>query len=117
MNNNNEQAHANISMFHFLCDLYNEHKLEDYAFSKEILKVYQSFAKDALDTIKQLHLLHPCKTTDAYLTFAAKVIIRLSHLRWNDRKETEEERAEHINYIREKYLYKNQQEEKNEKEQ
>ena len=99
-------AHDQLSMFHMVCDLYNSKKLQHhYADKKESLIVFQSYASDALKLNKKLHKAKPCVATEKYFEFLAKVLIRLSCLRWYGRIETPEERLAHVQYVRGKYVY------------
>lgn len=99
-----EKAHKTLTAFNNLCDLYNEGGLDDrLSFSEPMLVVYHDIAKEALALFKKLLKIQPRDSVQNYMIFVAKIIIRISSLRHNHRRETDKERYEHIALIRKKY--------------
>lgn len=90
----NEQAHARLRTFHAICEEYNKNGLIDL--SPGLLKVTQDSVADCLELIKFLRSKENNETTRAYMIFAGKILIRLSSLIHNQRKETPEEFARWI---------------------
>ena len=98
-----EQAHKRLTAFHNVCDLYNEGKLDDDTEGITLLKVYQDIAKEAKGTLVELYRAAPCETTEQYMIFVAKILVRLSYLIHEGRRETDLERYDHINLVTKKY--------------
>lgn len=108
------RAHQCLNSFHSICDDFNEGFLNsvgtDYA-SVESLKAYpighlrilQSMSIEAFDLIKYLHSQQPCEATKNYMIFCGKVLLRLSHLIHNGRKETDQELGQYMSELFSKY--------------
>lgn len=83
------RAHSCLSVFHTICDDFNEKRLE--TFPKHYLRPLQTMTIEAFDLFKHLHSCEPGETTEHYLIAAGKILLRLSHLIHNDRIETHDE--------------------------
>ncbi len=101
-----DEANRKLTAFHNVCNLYNEHKLDDVETEGEtMLKVYHDIAKEAKEVIVFLFNKENCEATRAYMDFVARIIIRLSSLRHEGRAETATEHFEHVTAVRRKYGY------------
>jgi len=98
-----EQAHKRLTAFHNVCDLYNEGVLDDDSEGETLLRIYQDIAKEAKGTIVELYRAAPCEATEMYMIFVAKLLVRLSYLIHEGRKETDLERYNHVTLVTKKY--------------
>jgi len=98
-----QKAHDAIKGFHQICDLYNEGELDEPAKWKGTLKFFLQETQEAKKYIVYLFKKENCEATRAYMDFVSRVIIRLSSLIHNGRKETTTERVEHMRAVRDKY--------------
>lgn len=103
--NPNQRAHQCLSVFHTICDDFNDGKLDPkhHDFEKTMtpgyLRVLQSMTLEAFDLIKYLHSKENSEATKAYMIFCGKVLLRLSHLIHNHRVETEAEIANYFDHF------------------
>ena len=86
-----EDAHATMSIFKNICELYNTNQLENLDDWGPVLPVYQRDVIAAQKIIVYLHSKENCSATRSYLLSATKLLIRFSSLIHNKRKETPEE--------------------------
>lgn len=97
-------AHALLDRFHSICDMYNEGELDDYEFWGPVNKVHQKEMQQARKLIATLlEKSGNAEPAQQYMIFCARILLRLSHLIHNKKKETVAERFEHITAIRKKY--------------
>ncbi len=106
-----KEAHGMLDMFHNVCDLYNKGDLDDPTKYRLQLKSFQDDAIEAKKLIVFLYEASDCKATRAYMTFAAKILIRLSYLIHNGEKETPLEWYNYFQDFRNKYNMKTPMEE------
>jgi hypothetical protein len=92
----NEKAHELLNIFHSLCDTFNENGFMDYKDNKSLLDVFLMQAQECYAVIKYLHAMDDCEATNAYIDFARRLMLRLSCLIHEGRKETDLERFEHF---------------------
>jgi hypothetical protein len=92
------RAHHVLTQFHVSCDEYNEHGFltEDYLNKSgvcSLARITQSMTIEALDLFKFLLSKEDCEATRAYVIFARKILLRLSYVIAEGRRETEAETA------------------------
>lgn len=109
MSNAKSRAHNCLSVFHTICDDYNNKKLVPKNFKdddKQVcseLRVLQSMTLEAFELIKSLHAKESCEATKMYMIFCGKILLRLSHLVHNKRIETDKETSEYFTEFMSKY--------------
>lgn len=109
MTDNKSRAHQCLSVFHTICDDYNNGKLIPEEFKDDdrktcsMLRVLQSMTLEAFELFKKLHSKQPCEATKMYLIFCGKILLRLSHLIHNGRTETDKEKQEYFTEFMTKY--------------
>ena len=101
-----QKAHKELDMFHHVCDLYNQGELDDPFTWKLQLKSFQDDAKAAKKLIVFLYEKDNCEATRAYMMFVAKILVRLSYLIHEGRRETNKEWYDFYQKFREKYNLK-----------
>lgn len=92
----NQGAHNLLNAFHNACNQYNEHGFLEDIPHKGYLKAILSICQDALTLFKFLNEKESCEETKFYILSVGKIIIRLSSLIHNERKEEPEEYYEFI---------------------
>jgi hypothetical protein len=103
------RAHQCLSVFHTICDDFNEGKLVPSEFVNDDrtpcsqLRILQSMTLETYELIKYLHQQQPCEATKAYLIFCGKILLRLSHLIHNKRIETSQEIGEYFSHFMTKH--------------
>ena len=89
---NNEYSHQLVSITINISEVYNETGfLEE---DKVMLKVNQDILQDSLKLHKYLHEKYPCEATYNCLQAVIKMLLRLSALIHEGRKETDQEKFE-----------------------
>lgn len=110
---NNKQAHQTLKLFNKICDKYNENKLVPSE-NKILLKLDQVDAQRARKLFINLlerfrssdgssHKVKEAEALENYMIFNAIILLRLSCLIHENRKETYEEKINHLNKVRKKY--------------
>jgi hypothetical protein len=92
----NKKAHELLTAFHNMCDVFNDGGFSDHVDNKVMLNIYLSEANDCFDLVQYLRAMDDCEATNAYVDFARRIMLRLSSLIHNGRKETLAERVEHF---------------------
>lgn len=101
---NNSRAHNCLSVFNSICDDYNNGKLNNLdeilsdggKGSVSYLRVLQSMTLEAYDLFRFLYSKEQTEATRAYLIFCGKIMLRLSYLINEGRRETDKETVEYF---------------------
>jgi hypothetical protein len=92
-------AHERLDFFHKLCDDYNNDGLVSLAQRHSLTGAYQELLRPIYSLFEELHRKavtdEEIDASKAYLTFCAKILLRLSYLHHEGRKETPEEAADY----------------------
>jgi len=99
----NKESHAILSTLNNLFDLYNR---DDFSKVKEVNQLFLKYANEGLTLVKYLHEKEPCESTEMYLLYTGRLIMRLSHLIHNGTKEGPQDRADVLEIYRPKNNWK-----------
>ncbi len=97
-----------LKVFNSICDDYNVGRLTpgDPNFepmTDSYLEALQRMTWNAFELFKLLHKWEPCDATSKYLIFCGKIMLRLSYLRGQNRKETDAETGAYFSDFKTKY--------------
>lgn len=86
----NRQAKNILDQFNYICEMYNKNEFDEKP--KYLLQVLQTQTIEAFDLWRFLKSKEPeSEAARAYCIFAGKILLRLSYLIHEGRRETEQE--------------------------